>query len=149
MPSSGMWSRVDLVWTDDSEEYITSIFRLQPPVHASSSLADFSTLKMEAIGSSESSVHTRSTRRHFQEDGIFHSHSRENHKSYIFLSVTFRYRFGWTGTNRIQHILESARYPYLPIGLIMIPYITLEIGFWNLAQECKKAYNLWENFFMF
>jgi hypothetical protein len=44
--------------------------RLQPPGHASSSLADFSTLKMEAIRSSETSVHTRSTRRHIPEDGI-------------------------------------------------------------------------------
>jgi hypothetical protein len=32
--------------------------------------ADFSTLKMEAIRSSETSVHTRSTRRHIPEDGI-------------------------------------------------------------------------------
>jgi hypothetical protein len=33
-------------------------------------LADFSTLKMEAIRSSETSVHTRSTRHHIPEDGI-------------------------------------------------------------------------------
>jgi hypothetical protein len=56
---------------------------LQPPAHAGSSLADFSTLKMEAIRSSETSVHTRSTRRHIPEDGILHSHNRENLKSYI------------------------------------------------------------------
>jgi hypothetical protein len=37
---------------------------LQPPAHAGSSLADFSTLKMEEIRSSETSVHTRTTRRH-------------------------------------------------------------------------------------
>jgi hypothetical protein len=47
-----------------------------------SSLADFFTLKMEAIRSSETSVHTRSTRRHIPEDGILHSHRRENLKSY-------------------------------------------------------------------
>jgi hypothetical protein len=35
-------------------------------------LADFCTLKMEAIRSFETSVHTRSTRRHIPEDGIFH-----------------------------------------------------------------------------
>jgi hypothetical protein len=45
---------------------------LQPPAHAGSSLADFSTLKMEAIRSSETSVYTRSTRRHIPEDGILH-----------------------------------------------------------------------------
>jgi hypothetical protein len=54
----------------------------QPPAHAGSSLADFSTLKMEAIPSSETSVHTRSTLRHMPEDGILHSHRRETHKSY-------------------------------------------------------------------
>jgi hypothetical protein len=45
----------------------------QSPAHAGSSLADFSTLKMEAIPSSETSVQsTRSTRRHNPEDGILH-----------------------------------------------------------------------------
>jgi hypothetical protein len=42
----------------------------QPSAHAGSSLADFSTLKMEAIHSSETSVYTRSTRHHIPEDGI-------------------------------------------------------------------------------
>jgi hypothetical protein len=37
---------------------------------AGSSLADFSTLKMEAIHSSETLVHTRSTQHHIPEDGI-------------------------------------------------------------------------------
>jgi hypothetical protein len=54
---------------------------LQPPAYAGSSLADFSTLKMEIIRSSETSVHTRSTWRHIPEDGI--RHRRENLKSYI------------------------------------------------------------------
>jgi hypothetical protein len=39
-------------------------------VHAGSSLADFSTLMMEEIHSSETSVYTISTRRHIPEDGI-------------------------------------------------------------------------------
>jgi hypothetical protein len=55
---------------------------LQPPAHAGSSLADFSTLKMEAIRSSETPVHTRSIRCHIPEDGILHSHCRENFESY-------------------------------------------------------------------
>jgi hypothetical protein len=67
---SGMWPRVLLVWTDVSEECIASIFSLQPPAHADSSLPDFSTLKMEAIRSSETSVYTRSTRRHIPENDI-------------------------------------------------------------------------------
>jgi hypothetical protein len=53
-----------------------SVASLQPPAHAGSSLADFSTLKMEA--------HTRSARRHIPEDGILHSHRCENLKSYIY-----------------------------------------------------------------
>jgi hypothetical protein len=45
-------------------------YRLLLPVHAGSSLADFSTLKMEALHSSEMMVYTRSTRRHIPEEGI-------------------------------------------------------------------------------
>jgi hypothetical protein len=45
---------------------------LQPPAHAGSSLTDFSTLKMDAIRSSETSVHTISTRRYIPEGGILH-----------------------------------------------------------------------------
>jgi hypothetical protein len=84
-----MWRLVDLVWTDVSEERIASIFRveksaseLQPPAHAGSSLADFSTPKMEAIRSSETSFHTRSTQHRISEDDILHSHRCENLRSY-------------------------------------------------------------------
>jgi hypothetical protein len=41
-----------------------------PPAHAGSSLPDFSTVKMETIRSSETSVYTSSIRRHIPEDGI-------------------------------------------------------------------------------
>jgi hypothetical protein len=43
---------------------------LQPPAHAASSHTNFSTLKIEAIRSSETSVHTRFTRRYIPEDGM-------------------------------------------------------------------------------
>jgi hypothetical protein len=47
------------------------------------------TLVMEALGSSETSVLTRATRQNIPEDGILHSHCRENLTSYIALT-------GWT-----------------------------------------------------
>jgi hypothetical protein len=63
-----------------SASEITSVCRwqqteptwLRPPAHAGFSLADFSILKMEALRSSETSIHTRSTRRHIPENGILH-----------------------------------------------------------------------------
>jgi hypothetical protein len=42
---------------------------------------------MEAILSSETSVHTRSTRRHIPEDVILHSHRRENPKYFMSTQV--------------------------------------------------------------
>jgi hypothetical protein len=44
------------------------------------------TLKMEAIRSSETTVLTRSTRRHIPEKGILHSYRSENVISYIALT---------------------------------------------------------------
>jgi hypothetical protein len=46
-------------------------------------LADFSTLKMEAIRSYETPVHARPTRLHNLENDIFHLQRREDVKSYI------------------------------------------------------------------
>jgi hypothetical protein len=43
---------------------------LKSPTYAGPSLEDFSPLKMEAIRSSETSVHTRSTRRNIPEESI-------------------------------------------------------------------------------
>jgi hypothetical protein len=50
------------------------------------------TLMMDAIRSSETSVLTRATRRNISQDGILHSHRRENLKSYVALTDWALYR---------------------------------------------------------
>jgi hypothetical protein len=98
MASSGMLRRVALVRTDVSEELRASIIRvtrfgelgtlavtsnrrtlrrLLVTANVLSSL-NLVTLMKEALGSSETSVLTRATRRNIPEDAILHSHRREN-----------------------------------------------------------------------
>jgi hypothetical protein len=103
-----MWRRVVLVRTDVSEECISSIFtvkiisELETTLEATSNCSTLlvtanvipsslilATLMMEAIRSFGISVLTRVTRRNIPDDGILHSHRRENFKSYIALT-------GWT-----------------------------------------------------
>jgi hypothetical protein len=78
--------------TAQIEERQRALISLSALAHAGSSFADFlfsSTLNMKTIYSSETSVHTISTRRHIPEDGFLHSHRRENLESYI-LSIDHR-----------------------------------------------------------
>jgi hypothetical protein len=82
------------VSTDISEEHIAYIFKVKEissarNQRASKFLAELisSTLKMEAICSSEMSVDTqRTTRRYMPEDETLHNHRCENLKSYIYES---------------------------------------------------------------
>jgi hypothetical protein len=80
---------VALVITDVSEEYVASIFKvgriceiraikLQVAVNVLPSSLSHSSLIVEAIRSSETSVLIRSTRYHIAEDDILRNHRREN-----------------------------------------------------------------------
>jgi hypothetical protein len=86
LPSSGIQRRVVRMWTDFSDESITSIFRFenQPSkkpacskwlcriLHVDFLLCWFSAIKMEVIRSSENSVRTRIKRCYIPEDGNIH-----------------------------------------------------------------------------
>jgi hypothetical protein len=101
MASSGMLRRVALVGTDVSEELCASIIRVTKIGELGSKFAVsrllvtanvasspiLVTLMKEALSSSETSVLTRATRRNIPEDGILHSHRREDLKSHIFMEV--------------------------------------------------------------
>jgi hypothetical protein len=98
MVSSGMLRHVALVITDVSEEHSASFIRVTRISELGTTLAVTSnrrtlrrnissqipvTLMKEALSSSETSVHTRATRRNIPEDTILHSHRREKLKSYV------------------------------------------------------------------
>jgi hypothetical protein len=90
LPSSGMLRRVALVRTDVSEDLSAFIIRVTTIGELGTVLAVTSngrTLRRNIyfvptlLSSSGTLVLTRATRRNIQEDGILHSHRRENLES--------------------------------------------------------------------
>jgi hypothetical protein len=79
---------------------------LQPPAHAGSSLADFSTLTTEAIRSSKTSVHTRSTRRHIPEDGTLQ----------IICLITWKNWWEWILIISLLRTRKHQHYMYIKIN---------------------------------
>jgi hypothetical protein len=94
MPSSGMLRRVALVRADVSEKRSASVIRVTRIGLVTANIVPRSpilvTLMMEALRSSERSLLTRATRGNIPDDGILHSHRREDLKSYNTICVAER-----------------------------------------------------------
>jgi hypothetical protein len=85
---------------------------------------------MEATHSSETSVSNKATRRHMPEDGILHSHCRENLKSHIFL-IDFIF-------NLVAHSITKERLISLDAHVSDILISASVTGDSNIKQEFGK-----------
>jgi hypothetical protein len=100
---------------------------LKPPAHAGSSLEDFSTLKMETMHYSKTSIHTISTQRHIQEDGILHSHRCENLKSYTAWNCL---QSGWLWCRR-----RGSRQANITCTCLVPNHVAVLLHCWNISHS--------------
>jgi hypothetical protein len=104
-------------------------YQLQPPAHAGSSLADFSTLNIEAIRSPETSVQTRSTRRHIPEDGIL---QKSKMIGQLFLKEPFYYsEVSKTDPNGVCELMDCSATVFIDEFSIFSTFMSF---FWCLVS---------------
>jgi hypothetical protein len=136
LSSSGIWCRV-VLWmsTDVSEEHTASIFSVEKisSLETSKQVASrimlatcmlaepiYSTLKMEAICSSETSVKTQRTiRHHIPEYYTLHNHRCEHLKFYknnfAFFTGLWKYLFRQYSRNLKQQICICSEWTFSPL----------------------------------